>query len=491
MTDKKLQILLEMRPALDGFAGIPQETRLLFRELCTMPAVEVQGLLQTSMHFLNADVVASLDAQPPSNRFAIVDLYIRRRRVALGMALAALLMPRYKAIKTVYFESCNFASFIWQRLFVKTLPAADFALVTARNYRVCSVPWNVMQSAGLYGSKLLRRRTYPMLDTTGIDIFITQTPYPGRLSSETKMVVRYHDALPILMPLAFANAARHHATHLQALRSNVDSGAYFACVSEATRQDLLHMFPQLANRAVTIHNMVSLEYFDEESAAETVLHIVLSRLNKQTPQTQPSFASLEENESFYLQHLSVPFKYLLMVSTIEPRKNHLRLLSAWETIRAHQDPCLKLIIVGSLGWDVTNILEPMRNELDRGALFLLSGVPAAELRVLYRHAAVTVCPSLAEGFDYTGVEAMRSSGVVIASDIAVHREVYANAAEYFDPTCVASLVHSIKTVLYDPSALHKQSTLRSTGKLISERYLPNAILPKWEMFLQKLPKIKL
>jgi glycosyltransferase involved in cell wall biosynthesis len=486
MTDKKLHVLLEMRPALDGFAGIPQETRLLFRGLCTMPALQVQGLLQTSMHFLDADVVASLEAKPSTKRFDVVDLYIRRRRVALGLALATLLLPRYRAIKTTMFKSRNFADFIWHRLFAKTLPMADFALVTAPNYRVCSVPWNVMQSVGLYALKLLRRPAYPRLDTTGVDVFITQTPYPAQLGPRTSMVVRYHDALPVLMPHAFPNAARHHATHLHALRSNVESGAYFACVSEATRQDLLRLFPQVADRAVTIHNMVSHEYSEEDSLAEEVPQIVLARLNTQSPLTRPNFTSVKQQDNFYQKHLSVPFKYLLMVSTIEPRKNHLTLLASWQAIRAKLDPAIKLVIVGGLGWDVAPILQPMRKWIDEGALLILSGVPAADLRVLYKHAAITVCPSLAEGFDYSGVEAMRSGGVVVASDIAVHREVYGDAAEYFERSSPDSLVSSLTKVLYSPEAMYMQAGLRTSAKYVSQRYLPDAIMPQWAQFLARL-----
>jgi glycosyltransferase involved in cell wall biosynthesis len=486
MTDKKLHVLLEMRPALDGFAGIPQETRLLFRGLCTMPALQVQGLLQTSMHFLGADMVASLEAKPSTKRFDVADLYIRRRRVALGLALARLLLPRYRAVKTTLFESRNFANFIWQRLFAKTLPMADFALVTAPNYRVCSVPWNVMQSAGLYGLKLLRKPAYPRLDTTGVDVFITQTPYPAQLGPRTTMVVRYHDALPILMPHAFPNAARHHATHLHALRSNVESGAYFACVSEATRQDLIRLFPQVADRAVTIHNMVSHEYFDENSLAEQVPEIVLTRLNKQSLQTCANFTSLEQEKTFYQQHLGAPFKYLLIVSTIEPRKNHLTLLAAWQAIRAQLDPSIKLVMVGSLGWDVAPILQPMRKWIDEGALFILSGVPAADLRVLYKHAAATVCPSLAEGFDYSGVEAMRSGGGVVASDIAVHREVYGDAAEYFERSSPDSLVSSLTKVLYSSQSAQIRIGLTASAKYVSARYLPEAIMPKWARFLSNL-----
>jgi glycosyltransferase involved in cell wall biosynthesis len=477
--------LLEMRPALDGFAGIPQETRLLFKVLCTMPALQVQGLLQTSMHFLTTDVVTSLEARPPTKWFDVVDLYIRRRRVALGLALAALVLPRYRAVKTTLFESHHFADFIWQRLFAKTLPAADFALVTAAGYRFCGVPWNVMQSAGLYGLKLLRRLAYPRLDTAGIDVFITQTPYPAKPSPKTIMVVRYHDALPILMPHAFANATRHHAVHLHALRSNVESGAYFACVSEATRQDLLRLFPQVAERAVTIHNIVSHEYFDADSSAGEAAKILQAHVIRPSPRTKPRFTSEVHQDSFYRKHLGAPFRYLLMVSTIEPRKNHLTLLAAWQAVRERLDADIKLVIVGSLGWDVEPILQPMRDWVDQGALFILSGVPAADLRVLYKHAAITVCPSLAEGFDYSGVEAMRCGGIVVASDIAVHREIYADAAEYFEATSHESLFSEMNKLLYDQNALQRQNQLRLTGKAISELYTYQAIQPQWAAFLNR------
>ena len=188
--------------------------------------------------------------------------------------------------------------------------------------------------------------------------------------------------------------------------------------------------------------------------------------------------------------MNLPFKYLLMVSTIEPRKNHGRLIAAWEIIRAEIDPSIQLVIVGGLGWDVEPIMREMRSWIDQGALFVLNNVPAADLRILYRHAAATVCPSLAEGFDFSGVEAMRSGGIAIASDIAVHREVYADAAEYFAPYCTTSLVATLKAVLYDPQSPQVRERLCAAGKRVSSRYLPEAILPQWEVFLRRITSAK-
>lgn len=507
--EPKLNVLVEMRPAFDGYAGIPQETRLLFRGLCMIASVEVEGLLQTSLRFLAsgmkekrgpgtelaeslrlnryARVIISIDNKPSRKPLDQAMRYLKRRRVAYALTLSTLLFPGLRKVRTSVFESRYFESFIWQTLFAKTLPAADFALVTARNYRVCTVPWNILQTAGLNSLKFLSNPVYPELDTSGADIFIAQTPYPARIDCNTALVVRYHDALPVFMPNMFANKARHQAIHFYALLSNVQSGAYFACVSEATRQDLLRLFPEAKDRTVTIHNMISPHFYDEDSSPERVPQIVRSRLNLQALEAHPEFVGLHEQELFYKNHLGgLPFNYLLMVSTIEPRKNHRRLIAAWEMIRAEVDPSIKLVIVGSLGWDFEPIMSEMRTWIDQGMLFVLNNVPAADLRVLYRHAAATVCPSLAEGFDFSGVEAMCSGGIAIASDIPVHREVYDDAAEYFDPYSTMSLVSTLKKVLYDPDAPQVRDSLRIHGQEVSSRYSPEKILPQWKLFLQRV-----
>ena len=179
----------------------------------------------------------------------------------------------------------------------------------------------------------------------------------------------------------------------------------------------------------------------------------------------------------------MPLRYLLAVSTVEPRKNHARLMAAWELLKAEVDADLKLVVVGTLGWDYQQLIKGFRTWIDRGELFMLNAVPAPDLRVLYQHASATVCPSLGEGFDFSGVEAMRSGGVVIASDIAVHREVYADAAVYFNPYSTASLVESVTSVVYAADSPAVLQGLRLLGQEVSARYLPERILPQWETFL--------
>jgi glycosyltransferase involved in cell wall biosynthesis len=333
-----------------------------------------------------------------------------------------------------------------------------------------------------------------MLDTRDFNVFIGQTPYPGRVNKNTAFVIRYHDALPVFMPHTIPNKSLHQATHFYALMSNVRSGAWFACVSEATRQDLLRLFPEVADKAVTIHNMVSHHYYKENSDFSRIASIIRGRLHEgdvaKGVDLSPKFLTLREKESFYNKALGHEnFKYLLIVSTVEPRKNHTRLLAAWEVLKADVDANIKLVIVGGLGWDYISILKGFNSWIDRGELFMLSSVPSPDLRVLYRHAAATVCPSLGEGFDFSGVESMASGGITIASDIPVHREIYDNAAEYFDPYATMSLVNALKKVLYEQDAPQVQEFMRQRGEVVSSRYLPENILPQWESFLRNVVEI--
>ena len=521
-----IKILLELRPALEGYAGIPQETRLLFRGMCMLEGVEVEGLIQSSSRTLaqgltkknerfyvgaNAEakkinrysrVIVSLAERPYRTLLDKTSDYFQKKSESIEMTFTAFFgMTRVKISR---FESRHFRDFIWRTFFSKTLPPGDLDLVSGRNHKICAVPWQVMHRAGLNTLNFKVAPQYPKLDTRGTDIFVAQTPYPARVDRSTRMIVRYHDAVPVLLPHTISAKSFHQASHFYALMDNVRAGAYFACVSEATRQDLLRLFPQAESRAVTIHNMVSHHYFEETSPAARVTQIIRSRLSEeyvlQPPEKsnlqrlsadtverlamQPQFQSLREQESFYRRVLPpTSFRYLLIVSTIEPRKNHTRLVAAWETLKAQIDPELKLVVVGSIGWDFLPVVRSFRSWIDRGELFCLNAVPSADLRVLYRHASATVCPSLAEGFDFSGVEAMASGGIVASSDIPVHREVFRDASTYFDPYSTASLVQCLNGMLYGDDRESVRGRLLEAGRQVAALYRPEKILPRWRDFL--------
>jgi glycosyltransferase involved in cell wall biosynthesis len=481
-----LKVLLEMRPALDKHAGIPQQTRLLFRGLSLVEELSVEGLIQSSTHALASGLpqpgttrLASLSRHRQIDRLARVIIMLEQKflRSHLSAVTVALRRLTGRSENLTRFEPSHFRDFIWRRMFARTLPSTDFDVVTRGAFQIARAPWTAMHICGLL-FKNLGCVLFPRLATAGFDVMITETPYPATVSRRTQLVVRYHDAIPLLMPHTIADRRNHQGFHYRALRKNVESGAWFVCVSEATRNDLLSIFPEVESRSVTIHNMVSHDYFDEPSSPSRVREIVRTRLNfKVQRSSDPPPSSLWVDED---GRNKTP-EYLLMVSTIEPRKNHLTLLHAWERLRADPFPNLKLLVVGALGWHHTQIIQKFRAWMGR-EVFMLEDVPSPELRLLYKHARATICPSLAEGFDLSGVEAMMSGGAIVASDIAVHREVYSDGAEYFNPYSIEDLASAIRNVI-EPARDSRRQELVSRGAVVARQYACAEILPKWHRFL--------
>jgi len=482
-----MRVLLEMRPALDGHAGIPQETRLLFNGLRTLDGINVEGLIQSSSHVLAKGLPAvesrwhaPLTRDKQINRFSRVVVSLQQRisnahLAAVGMAMRRLLGGRESLSR---FEATHFRDFIWRMLFARTLPYENFDAVTCADFRVARVPWTAMHRCALIFRKF-GYALYPRIDTSDYDVMIVETPYPAIVSPLTRLVVRYHDAIPLLMPHTISDKVYHQASHFYALRNNVSRGGFFSCVSDATRRDLLSIFPQAESRSVTIYNMVSHHYFPEESSPVRIPEIIATRRNDRIPvRANPA---LDQSPGNGLAQID----FILIVSTVEPRKNHTTLLAAWEQLRTERFPNLKLVVVGMLGWGHKAIVKKFRPWMERGEMFVLADVPAPELRLLYKHARATICPSFGEGFDFSGVEAMRSGGAVVASEIMVHREVYGDAAEYFSPYSVEEAAGAIAAVI-DPAQRERRLELVKKGAATSRRYLPDLILPQWHDFLYEI-----
>jgi glycosyltransferase involved in cell wall biosynthesis len=363
MNNDDIPILLDLKAAFDGYAGIPQETRLLFNGLRQLPQLQVKGLIQHGGRMLRPALTAahdnvgttrrilqmskfivSMNERPYSNilekwadntsRFTALSLLSTRMR--LGMKL-----PHSR------FDARLFPDFVWRTFFDKTLSPAEKDGITQDDYWVVNVPRNHLHKVGLKALAWGARPRYPVLDTTGFEFFIAQTPFPGRVSPGTRMVVRYHDAVPVLMPHTISDKAFHQSTHFQALRANVESGALFSCISEATRQDLLTIFPEAEQRTSVIHNMVSAAYHEGDAPRSLVPRIVRNRSADLPDLKLKPEPRKVDNEDF---------EYLLMVSTIEPRKNHLLLVSAWERLKYGAHPNLKLVVVGNPGWDHTSVM---------------------------------------------------------------------------------------------------------------------------------------
>jgi glycosyltransferase involved in cell wall biosynthesis len=150
-----------------------------------------------------------------------------------------------------------------------------------------------------------------------------------------------------------------------------------------------------------------------------------------------------------LRRLDIQDDFILFVGTIEPRKNLLTLVRAFEKMLRRSSLGAQLVIAGGPGW--------LRDEFDHsiarskfGDRLRLTGYLADdELRALYSSCKVFVYPSLYEGFGLPPLEAMACGAPVIASRIPSLQETLADHALMVSPLDVDELANTLERLLSD------------------------------------------
>lgn len=145
---------------------------------------------------------------------------------------------------------------------------------------------------------------------------------------------------------------------------------------------------------------------------------------------------------------NLPERFVLYAASSLPHKNYVRLLSAFNAVRA-QYPDVKLVLIGARDYGM-GAIEKRINELGLADSVLFSGwLPLEDLPAVYSGAEIFVFPSLYEGFGMPVLEAFACGAPVVCSNIAPMTEVAAGAALYVDPFDERDIARGIIEVLKD------------------------------------------
>lgn len=171
------------------------------------------------------------------------------------------------------------------------------------------------------------------------------------------------------------------------------------------------------------------------------------------PESRIVVAPNAADESFYTarpstegdrNRIGVPERYLLMLGTIEPRKNHLNALQAFEHAQiAESHP---LVIVGRPGWGHEAAMKKISALQRQGKVLHLTNVTDADIPGIIAGATAMVYPSWTEGFGLPVVEAMAAGVQVITSTAPALREVGGPLAMYADPDDIDTLAAHMRAV---------------------------------------------
>jgi len=258
----------------------------------------------------------------------------------------------------------------------------------------------------------------------GGNAFLSTNSYLTAWATRVPTTVVVYDLVPFVPGAqAQSRAARiERAT----IRPALARAAALACISRATRDDLVARFPAAAAKACVI-----------PLAADPALAAP-------PPPLDPA-------------HGLDGRPYVLAVGTLEPRKNLSRLIAAWSALPAALREAHALALVGPRGWDDEDVLAAARAADVR----LLGRVSEEQLHALYARATAFAYPSLYEGFGLPVLEAMAAGAPVLTSDVSSLPEVAGDAALLVDPRDEGAIRAGLQRLLGDPNL---RAELREAGR---------------------------
>jgi len=161
--------------------------------------------------------------------------------------------------------------------------------------------------------------------------------------------------------------------------------------------------------------------------------------------------------------------YVLFVSTIESRKNHLLAFSAFLALikkyGARRVP--KLVCVGNRGWLNDAIYSKLSaSKLLQEQIVLLSRISDPDLEHLYKNCLFTLYPSCYEGWGLPVTESLCFGKVPVLANSSSLPEAGGEFGEYFELGSENALINALERMIFD------EDYRRERERVIVERFRP-------------------
>lgn len=186
-------------------------------------------------------------------------------------------------------------------------------------------------------------------------------------------------------------------------------------------------------------------------------------------------------KNYISSKFNTSLKYILAVTTIEPRKNLDNLLRSYAIlIRDNPNFDYQLLIAGGKGWQNSTIYNTYKElKLRENQVKFLGYISSDDLNKIYSGAEVLVFPSFYEGFGLPPLEAMACGTPVVASDIPVFKEILNGAALLTDPHNPEEIADGIYRVLSD----------KTLAEELSQKGFERIKLFSWEKTAREILKV--
>lgn len=265
------------------------------------------------------------------------------------------------------------------------------------------------------------------------DVIHATTPGVVPPTVAARMVLTVYDLVWWRFPEGLNGWGRFF--HRTGLFHAIRHGAAIAAISDATRREIralakgrpikggLHVFPIAASEP---------EGLSRPAASDVALRLGISK------------------------------QYVVTVGTLEPRKNHRRLLEAFASLPREVRSRFQLVVIGAVGWKVPPLRDTVQELGLEGQVVWTDYLPDRDMEQVVAGATVFAYPSLYEGFGIPVLEAMRLGVPVLTSNVSSMPEVAGDAAVLVDPHKRESIADGLLRLLTDPEL---RVTLIARGRI--------------------------
>ncbi|MDD5590023.1 MAG: glycosyltransferase family 1 protein [Candidatus Portnoybacteria bacterium] len=323
--------------------------------------------------------------------------------------------------------------------------------------------WASLPNVRLYDFKIPNRLLFlltlyfksPKIDRLlgGIDVFFNPHYFNAPVSGNCVKITTFHDLSFEYFPELFSFKKRLWQRFFVDAKAEARTSDKLIAVSGSTKQDLIDLYKIPEDRIEVIYSGVGEEF---------------------------KKIGIDEKKEKIKEKYHLPEKFVLYFGTIEPRKNIIGLIRAFEMLKEKKDYSdLFLVIGGGTGWLFEGIFQAAQRSKYSNFIKFTGFVEPEDKVYLYNLALLFVYPSFFEGFGFPPLEAMACGVPTITSNTSSLPEIMGDAGLMVDPYNPAELAWVIEQVFNDENLAAE----------LSRRGLERAKIFSWDRCAQETFKL--
>lgn len=270
----------------------------------------------------------------------------------------------------------------------------------------------------------------------GVDVFWAPNLQFLSLSRHCKSVITCHDLSFERYPefLSLRRRLWHKVVRPKRLYNTFNK---IVAVSEATADDLMDLYSIPSSKIEVIHSGINADKVTEQDMIRCK------------------------------DRYKLPRSFVLTLGTLEPRKNLLGILQAYDFVVRTRNISEDLVVIGAKGWKYKDVEETWQRLSSRKRIHFYGYVNDRDRASFYALSRVFVWPSFYEGFGFPPLEALVQNIPVIVGHHSSFPETVGTASLMVDPYNVLSISEALEALLFD---VELREELKKRGQAVQKNF---------------------